>query len=136
MNKNTANKLHIIKAAYGVVIGVLFQLAFQLPTSIGAQMAFVFAVILLYVLPFIVNVEYIKTHAIDGIKRFITGDLLFLFPESFISCVITEYIITSSMDDAEYFSGMGTMIFGGVALLTMLCFWGAYAAVNKLYKEE
>ena len=136
MKKNTENNRHISKAIYGCAVGLAFQLAFQLPSSIGAQMILVFIVILAYVLPFIINVEYIKSHEIAGVKPFIKEDIVFLFPEAVVTCAVAEFVITSFMENAAYFSGMGLLIFFGVASLTMLCFWAAYAVVNKLYKDE
>ena len=136
MKKNTANKYRIIKAVYGAVIGLLFQLAFQLPQTVGTQMTLVFIVMLAYILPLIINVEYIKSHEITGVKPFIIGDAVFLLPESIVSCVAAEYVISAIIGSDSYYSGMGTLIFAGIALIVTACFWAVYAAVNKLYKEE
>ena len=139
MKKNTAYKHYILKtlkAVYSGFTGISFMLSFVLPTDITAQVVLLLISAVLYVVPFIVNVETIKHYEINGIKAFIVEDLLLVMLPAVVLAVVTEMIYNGVSTREVVLAGMGSFIFIGIALFTMLAFWIAYLVFNITYKKD
>lgn len=136
MKRNTAYNRYIIKAVYSAVVGMAFQLSFQLPSSIITQTVLLLVFAAMYIVPFIINVETIKHFEINGIKPFIIEDTLFVFLPAIVSSVITELICSAVNGKDDALAGMGSFIFIGIAAFTMLVFWLVYLFFNLTYKKD
>lgn len=136
MKRNTAYKRYILKAAYSAVVGIVFQVSFQLPSNIILQMILLLVFSTLYVVPFIINVETIKHYEIDGIKPFIIEDALLVFCPAVVCGVVTELICSAVKDADDSLAGIGSFIFIGIAVFTMLVFWLVYLFFNLTYRKD
>ena len=136
MKRNTEYDRYIYKAVYAALTGIAFQLAFQLPKDIITQTVLLLISSVLYVVPFIVNVEIIKHYETNGIKPFLLKDTILVFLPAALASVITEMICGVLSNTEGELSGMGTFIFIGIGLFTMLAFWLAYLIFNLTYKKE
>lgn len=130
------NNLKILKSIYGAVIGVAYQLSFQLSQSVGVQIWLIFLTVTLYALPMLANIEIIKRYETDGIKKFILSDLLFLFSPAIITSVLTELVYGALSSVPDYTNGMGSAIFLCVTVLLTPSFWLIYLIVNTVYSRK
>ncbi len=131
------NKYRALRAIYGAICGIFFQLAFQLPQTMIGQTVLIFCVMFAYLVPSVITVEYIKSHVINGIKPFMFDESVFFCPSAFLTCVVVELVFSAVRANAEIdFSGMGTLIFVGAGALLTVAFWLVYFIIDKAYKTE
>lgn len=134
MKRLTEKRSNTIKAFYGIMVGIVYQLAFQLPSNLALQISLTLICAFLYTIPCIINLETIKHFEIKGIKPFIKSDILFLLPEAVISSVMTELICQSFQGVNAVLSGMGSIIFILIVIPLTAVFWLAYLIFNSSYK--
>ncbi len=128
--KRTA-KYNWICAGCASVFAVIFQIAFCLLENLLSQIVLIIFTAALSLVPYLLNLRIIRGFCVDGIKRFILSDLLFVIVPVIIFSVISEAVVLN-FAELRVTDGMGTVILVGIVLLEALVFWLLYFITNKI----
>ena len=128
--KRTA-KLNLLTAVCSGMLAAIFQIVFCFAPSMAMQVVLLVVTALLYLTPFVINLNTVRDYCIDRVSRFVLYDLLFvLAPAAFIS-VLTELIVTP-FAEVRLADGIASLILIGILLVESLIFWLAYYITYKL----